>query len=518
MKRILSLLVCWVLLICSPLQGQSVSPQIGGGIGFGFDGGISGKAGTSPPSPPAGLALSFRPINAVSTPNVSAGSHTALQFERTQAWTVIAQINVATPPTAAANPAAIIFTTANQGSANTAFPGYELWIDNLGRLRVRLINNIATPNYIGVIGTTNVAQGVPHTVAASYDGSSTVAGVKIYVDGVLETMTSEGTSLTASILNTQPLVIGNQLGFPFSLGGTLANFSLSTVVRTQAQIAAYTTAAGAKDANTILAYDFAEGSGTTTADLSTNGFTGTINGAAWPGSPQVVQTIVNPDSAGTSKTTSTATLVKPIAAGNSAIVTVVVAGAGTMTLKDNNGVDYSADLVATGPGPSGVIAKVFVLPNLTTVPTAFTATLSAAGTFWRVRVDEITNVAASPLDGATAAFQSAPGTGANAISSGNITTTANGDFIFGVTMFDSTSVNSLLPGTGFFSLGGGGTDGITAEQLLQSAAGAISATFTQAVASQATTAVVAFKQSGTPPPTCSNKLDFTQVCNSQYLF
>lgn len=278
MKRFLG-----ALFVLLALAGVAHPFGLGLGNRLGKFGAVGqGGGGIAPPA--AGLALTFLPANATTTPNVNAGSHAPLQWERTQPWTALAQINVATPPTSAA----IIFTTCNQGNADTHFPGYEFWIDGTGKLRVRVISDIATNNYIGVIGTTNVATGATFTVAASYDGSSTVAGVKIYVNGVLETMTSEGFSLSGSIINAQPLVLGNQLGFAFSLGGTLANFSLSNVVRSQAQIAAYTTAAGAVDANTVLAYNFPEGFGVTTADLSTNGFTATDSAALWPpGRPNI---------------------------------------------------------------------------------------------------------------------------------------------------------------------------------------------------------------------------------------
>jgi Concanavalin A-like lectin/glucanases superfamily len=461
------------------LYGGGISPQI-----LPLGGGTSG--GVTPPA--IGQPISFLPLNATSTPNVSPGQQPALNFERTQPWTAIAKINVATPPTASANPAAIIFTTANQGAANGLFPGYELWIDGTGKLRVRLINNISAPNYIGVIGTTNVCDGVTRTVAASYDGSSTVAGVKIYVNGILETMTSEGTALTASILNIQPLVIGNQLGFPFSLGGTLAEFSLSNVVRSQAQIAAYTTATAAVDVNTVLAYNFSENTSWHTADLSSNAFTGYLNSAKWQSgivgvAPHQVQGKMSFTTAASA--TIPLTLTSPVASGNALCVTVDVAGTNTLNVAvtDNMGNIYT--LVHKNASFSGVIFATYYCANITNGPTVITATISSGtGTFWSIAADEFAGVKqiAAPLDGFADLFNATTPNTANGATSGSFTTTSNFDLIYSPTANYVGEV--ITAGSGFTILENGFTQGINTQYRLQSVAGALAATATIATAGQ----------------------------------
>ncbi|MDQ6860347.1 MAG: putative Ig domain-containing protein [Verrucomicrobiota bacterium] len=60
-----------------------------------------------------------------------------------------------------------------------------------------------------VYGSTKVNDGQWHHVSATYDGSGTAAGVKIYVDGVIETMSVISDNLgTNSIANTDPFTIG----------------------------------------------------------------------------------------------------------------------------------------------------------------------------------------------------------------------------------------------------------------------------------------------------------------------
>jgi hypothetical protein len=432
----------------------------------------------------AGQTMSFLPANATSVPNVSAGSHAALQWERTQAWTAIAKINIVTPPTQpSGSPGAVIFTTSNQGSGT--FQGYEFWIDGTGKLRARIINNIGSSNYIGVIGTTNVCDGTLRTVAVSYDGSSTVAGVKIYVNGVLETMTSEGASLTATIVNAQPFIIGNQTGWPFSLGGTMAEFSLSNVARSQATIAAYTTAAAAVDASTVLAYNFSENGGTTIADLSGNGFTGTVNGAQFPSitTPYVRQDISKVDLSGNPFTSYPVSLPSAVTSGSTVLVTALIAATGSITVADDKGNTYTQ--IGTNAGLAGVIFSYFYAVNVTNAPKTFTMTTSS-GTYPGILVAEVANIAAvSPLDGHADQYQATPGTGTDALTSGSFTTTANGDFIYGVCAFG----NTIKGGTGFNELQGQ----IVSEWQIQTTAGAIASTFTQAVASQATTAGFALK-------------------------
>ncbi len=96
------------------------------------------------------------------------------------------------------------FTGADQGWALLQFTG-------------------ATPAFsLGLFGTnasTSVLAETPdvtigswHYVVATYSGTSTVAGVKIYVDGVNQTLTTLSNNLTTSILNTVTPVINGRAG------------------------------------------------------------------------------------------------------------------------------------------------------------------------------------------------------------------------------------------------------------------------------------------------------------------
>jgi Concanavalin A-like lectin/glucanases superfamily len=198
-----------------------------------------------------------------------------LQYERTQPWTVMAAIKMfSKPPSGEAN---IIFTNVLAG---LPYSGYEFWVDPNGFLHVRMINDIAN-NYLGKVGTTNVCDSNWHFVAATYDGSSLAAGVNIYLDGVLQPMTTESNTLTGSIVAPgQQMLIGNQNGrsSTFYARGYIDEFSIHNVVRSASYIAAISsTNLPQVDSNVQLMYHFNEGDGIVAHDASGNHLNATFS-------------------------------------------------------------------------------------------------------------------------------------------------------------------------------------------------------------------------------------------------
>ncbi|KKQ27416.1 MAG: hypothetical protein US42_C0009G0006 [Candidatus Magasanikbacteria bacterium GW2011_GWC2_37_14] len=200
-----------------------------------------------------------------------------LAFTKKQPWTVTAAIKINTKPI----DAAIIFTNVGRGPK---YPGYEFWVDNFGHLHVRLINDIYN-QFIGVEGTTDVTDGKWHFVAASYDGSITAAGVKIYLDGSLEKMKVESDNLSDGLIVNknlqQKFIIGNQQFFEsqFYMRGSIDEFSLSNIERSAGYIAKYSSSNSLPpvDDNVVLNYNFNEGENTHVSDLSVNKYLGTLS-------------------------------------------------------------------------------------------------------------------------------------------------------------------------------------------------------------------------------------------------
>jgi len=109
----------------------------------------------------------------------------------------------------------------------------------------------------------------------------------------------------------------------------------------------------------------------------------------------------------------------------------------------------------------------------------------------------------APLDGAVGRGQFDPGLGIDAVTSGALTTTTAGDYIFAATS-DQGQASTLAPGTGY---GGGESSvfpiGARAEDRIQSQAGTVAATFSNLTSPFAdfVTVMMAFKPSAVPDTT-----------------
>jgi hypothetical protein len=201
-----------------------------------------------------------------------------LAFQATQPWTVMAAVQLnALPP----DGASVIFTNVTN---RPTYAGYELVIDQSGHLLVRIISDFATDDYIGVYGLTNLADGKWHVVSATYDGSSTAAGVRIYEDGTLLQMTSTATTLTGSIVDgSQVFSIGNQENhLNFTMDGAIDDFWLADQVYASTWISQHSSASTFPGATsgTVLEYNFDEGQGTIAHDSSGSGFNGTLTSSS----------------------------------------------------------------------------------------------------------------------------------------------------------------------------------------------------------------------------------------------
>jgi len=466
---------------------------------------MSTMTGAGGRSKAAILGVSFLPKDSSNGVNVSAGPQSALQWERTQAWTAIGYVKIAAAPAAAG--AEIIFTTCNQGQTaendgvSQNYRGYELWVNDTGKLQVRIISTYAT-NYIGVTGSTVVTDGAQHLVAATYDGSSTVGGVKLYVDGNLETNTTEANTLSATIINNQAFWVGNQKGWPYTLGGQLKSFSLHNVVRNQAWVQAYTTAGASRDANTVLAYEFGEGSGRTVADVSGSGFNGFVGGATWLNSnvagtsPYWIQGKFSADPGLSASASLAVTLSTAVTSGNMVVGAVTLAASPntpTLTIADDKSNSYT--VIGYDRTLAGTLTAYYYRANITNAPTTITATLSSGtGTYWRVIAEEFANVTtSSPLDANNIHYNSAAN-GTDAATSNSFTPTVNYDLIYSAaTNFSGTTMTA---GTGFTPLLSSKTtanEPIWTQYLIQPAAGAISGTFTTGGSTQTVVSGMALK-------------------------
>jgi len=133
---------------------------------------------------------------------VDCGNPAILQFERTDAFSITAWIK-----RDVIDAAHMIVTKETHGGN---YEGYTLYIkaDNKVSMLIvsTLANMIETRETTGSLTTT----GTWYFVAMTYDGSSTAAGVKLYVSGRIQPVSYIVDSLDASILTTAHVNIGSR--------------------------------------------------------------------------------------------------------------------------------------------------------------------------------------------------------------------------------------------------------------------------------------------------------------------
>ena len=143
-----------------------------------------------------------------------------------------------------------------------------------------------TSQRLFIKSTTTITDTDWHHIVFTYDGSSTIAGCKIYIDGVSDTLNSDGT-LSATIENTAPFLIG-----------ALSTAPLLPADAFMDEVAVFDSELSASDVSSIYNgngagkpgdlssfnplswWRFEEGSGTTAADSGSASNTGTLENSA----------------------------------------------------------------------------------------------------------------------------------------------------------------------------------------------------------------------------------------------
>jgi hypothetical protein len=177
-------------------------------------------------------------------------------------------------------------------------------------------------------------------------------------------------------------------------------------------------------------------------------------------------------------------------------------GATLTSVTDDQGNTYNTSSLLDVP--SSQWFAIFWLGNVTNAPTTITATFSGTNFFQAMIWDEYSGIAAltDPSDGHVGQVQASVAATTDAITSTGITTTVDGDLIYGATMSDSGIIPSA--GTGFTARESGNAAGAgvaaMTEDLVQTTAGSVAATFTSGTAGQPwVTFVLALKAAGGSP-------------------
>ena len=198
----------------------------------------------------------------------------------------------------------------------------------------------------------------------------------------------------------------------------------------------------------------------------------------------------------TTPATVSATLGAAVTSGNTVVgmVSFDVSTSTTLTsVTDDKGNTYSLETAITDAGVQRVVA--FSRSNITNGPTVVTANFGAPNGGVAIIVDEFSGCSTAGTDQRDGTahggqIQAAPGTGANAVSSGSFTTATGGDLVWSGTGSTDTADQAMgSVGTGFTTTGtsSGGSGGfdpqIFSEWLVQSSAGSIVGTWTASAGS-----------------------------------
>lgn len=124
-------------------------------------------------------------------------------FERTDAWSVSGEFN-----TTNTSGSRLIAKSETSGS----FRGWAVLFGSgggpAGSLYFRVANT-PTTNELQVRTTrTDLNDGQDHSFLITYDGSSDVSGVTIYIDGVSEALTTVRNTLSGTVVTAEPLTLG----------------------------------------------------------------------------------------------------------------------------------------------------------------------------------------------------------------------------------------------------------------------------------------------------------------------
>ena len=122
-----------------------------------------------------------------------------LDFERTESFSLSAWIKRGTT--------GVDDSIVSKMESSGSYRGYFLYITNSNKIRFILRNVNTTSNRLFVDSTSTITNTNWNHILVTYDGSSSGSGVKIYINGVSDTVTTTGT-LSATILNSSPFNIG----------------------------------------------------------------------------------------------------------------------------------------------------------------------------------------------------------------------------------------------------------------------------------------------------------------------
>ena len=122
---------------------------------------------------------------------------------------------------------------------NTARTGFVITLELSGHINIYLLNNYSTNNYLQIATVATFNDNIYHHVVITYSGNSLANGITVYVDNIVKPYTVIKNTLTASIKNIAPYLIGynNYSPAPQFYSGDFDEHVIYNRVLTPAEIA-----------------------------------------------------------------------------------------------------------------------------------------------------------------------------------------------------------------------------------------------------------------------------------------
>ncbi len=149
---------------------------------------------------------------------INCGTNDSLRFQRSDSFTLSAWIKLNVNNT----------TQVVMGNSKpiSNFGGYAMYVSTTGKLSMNLIADWGTNNALKVESNTTLNTGTWYHVAMTYDGSSSGAGVKLYVNGVSTTTSANPNNISSEITYTQNFQISGRGGTNIPFNGHIDEASV----------------------------------------------------------------------------------------------------------------------------------------------------------------------------------------------------------------------------------------------------------------------------------------------------
>lgn len=173
---------------------------------------------------------------------VKMGNAAALSFERTAKFSISLWFSGA--------PASDGYLVSKLTA--TPFTGYAILHGTSGWVRVYLFNAITTNGIQVTTSSTSWADSQWHHAVVTYNGSSSASGVRIYIDGVSQALTTEQNNLSATIVNSAEFNLASRTNGSIPYAGKITQVSVWDVELSARDVAALYNLGDPPDALTVF--------------------------------------------------------------------------------------------------------------------------------------------------------------------------------------------------------------------------------------------------------------------------